>query len=55
MGMGGAVRILVVGTFGKEERPPQGQLWMEQSLHFTQIQSLFLQWFVNLMDALTFF
>ena len=50
MGMGAAVRILVVGTFGKEERPPQGQFWMEQSLHFTQIQ-----WFVNLMDALTFF
>ena len=25
-GMGGAVRFLVVGTIGKEERPPRGQL-----------------------------
>ena len=32
MGVGGAVRFLVVGTIGKEERPPQGQLWMEQYL-----------------------
>ena len=32
MGVGGAVRFLVVGTIGQEERPPQGQLWMEQCL-----------------------
>ena len=31
-GVGGAVRFLVVGIIGKEERPPQGQLWMEQYL-----------------------
>ena len=31
-GVGGAVRFLVVGTIGQEERPPQGQLWMEQCL-----------------------
>ena len=31
-GLGGAVRFLVVGTIGKEERPPRGQLWMEQCL-----------------------
>ena len=31
-GMGGAVRFLVVGTIGKEERPPPGQPWMEQCL-----------------------
>ena len=31
-GVGGAVRFLVVGTIGKEERPPPGQLWMEQCL-----------------------
>ena len=31
-GVGGAVRFLVVGTIGKEERPPRGQLWMEQYL-----------------------
>ena len=31
-GVGGAVRFLVVGTIGKEERPPWGQLWMEQCL-----------------------
>ena len=31
-GVDGAVRFLVVGTIGKEERPPQGQLWMEQYL-----------------------
>ena len=31
-GVGEAVRFLVVGTIGKEERPPQGQLWMEQYL-----------------------
>ena len=30
-GVGGAVRFLVVGTIGKEERPPRGQLWMEHS------------------------
>ena len=30
--VGGAARFLVVGTIGKEERPPQGQLWMEQHL-----------------------
>ena len=32
IGVGGTVRFLVVGTIGKEERPPQGQLWMEQYL-----------------------
>ena len=32
MGVGGAVRFLVVGTIGQEERPPLGQLWMEQCL-----------------------
>ena len=32
LGVGGAVRFLVVGTIGQEERPPQGQLWMEQCL-----------------------
>ena len=26
VGVGGAVRFLVVGTIGQEERPPQGQL-----------------------------
>ena len=31
-GVGGAVRFLVVGTIGQEERPPRGQLWMEQCL-----------------------
>ena len=31
-GVGGAVRFLVVGTIDKEERPPRGQLWMEQYL-----------------------
>ena len=31
-GVGGAVRSLVVGTTSKEERPPQGQLYMEQYL-----------------------
>ena len=31
-GVGGAVRFLVVGAIGKEERPPPGQLWMEQYL-----------------------
>ena len=31
-GVGGAVRFLVVGTIGKEGRPPRGQLWMEQYL-----------------------
>ena len=31
-GVDGAVRFLVVGTIGKEERPPWGQLWMEQYL-----------------------
>ena len=30
--VGGAVRFLVVGTIGQEERPPWGQLWMEQCL-----------------------
>ena len=35
LGVGGAVRFLVVGTIDKEERPPWGQLWMEQ--YFTQI------------------
>ena len=29
---GWAVRFLVVGTIGQEERPPRGQLWMEQCL-----------------------
>ena len=29
---GGAVRFLVVGTIGSEERPPRCQLWMEQCL-----------------------
>ena len=32
MGVGGAVRFLVVGTIGQGERPPRGQLWMEQCL-----------------------
>ena len=32
LGLGGAVRFLVVGTIGQRERPPQGQLWMEQCL-----------------------
>ena len=32
LGVGGAVRFLVVGTIGQEERPPRGQLWMEQCL-----------------------
>ena len=31
-GAAGAVRFLVVGTIGKKERPPRGQLWMEQYL-----------------------
>ena len=31
-GVSGAVRFLVVGTIGQEERPPRGQLWMEQCL-----------------------
>ena len=31
-GVDGAVRLLVVGTSGKEERPPRRQLWMEQYL-----------------------
>ena len=31
-GVGGAVRFLVVGTTRHEERPPRGQLWMEQCL-----------------------
>ena len=31
-GVGGAVRFLVAGTIGQEERPPRGQLWMEQCL-----------------------
>ena len=31
-GVGGAVRFVVVGTIGKEERQPRGQLWMEQYL-----------------------
>ena len=31
-GVGGAVRFLVVGTIGQEDRPPRGQLWMEQCL-----------------------
>ena len=31
-GVGGAVRSRVVGTIVKEERPPWGQLWMEQYL-----------------------
>ena len=38
MGWVGAVRFLVVGTIGKEERPPRGQLWMEQYL-FTGLSS----------------
>ena len=33
LGVGGAVRFLVVGTIGQEERPPRGQLWMEQFLY----------------------
>ena len=32
IGVGEAVRFLVVGTIGKEERPPRGQLWMVQYL-----------------------
>ena len=31
-GVGGAVRFLVVGTIGQRERPPRGQLWVEQCL-----------------------
>ena len=31
-GVGGAMRFLVVGTIGKEEKLPRGQLWMEQYL-----------------------
>ena len=30
--VGGAVRFLVVGTISQGERPPRGQLWMEQCL-----------------------
>ena len=36
-GVGGAVRFLVVGTIGQGERPPRGQLWMEQCLTSVQI------------------
>ena len=32
VGVGGAVRFLVVGTIGQGERPPRGLLWMEQCL-----------------------
>ena len=32
LGVGGAVRFLVVGTISQGERPPRGQLWMEQCL-----------------------
>ena len=32
LGVGGAVRFLVVGTIGQGERPPRGQHWMEQCL-----------------------
>ena len=32
LGVGGALRFLVVDTISKEERPPRGQLWMEQYL-----------------------
>ena len=32
VGVGGAVRFLVVGTIGQEERPPRDQLWMKQCL-----------------------
>ena len=35
-GVGGAVRFLVVGTIGEEERPRR-QLWMEQCLHRSNI------------------
>ena len=31
-GVCGAVRFLGVGTIGQEERPPRGQLWVEQCL-----------------------
>ena len=31
-GVGGTVRFLVVGTIDQEERPPLGQLWMEECL-----------------------
>ena len=31
-GVGRAVRFLVVGTIDKEERPPRGQLLMDQYL-----------------------
>ena len=31
-GVGEAVRFLVVGTISKEEKPPWGQLWVEQYL-----------------------
>ena len=32
IGVSGTVRFLVVGTIGQGERPPRGQLWMEQCL-----------------------
>ena len=35
LGVSGAVRFLVVGTIGQEERPLQGQLWMADSLLFS--------------------
>ena len=41
-GVGGAVGFLVVGTIGQEERPPQGQLWMEQCL--TSLKYLSIQY-----------
>ena len=31
-GVGGSVRFLVEGTISQEEKPPRGQLWMEQCL-----------------------
>ena len=31
-GVGVAVRFLVVGFIGQEEKPPRGHLWMEQYL-----------------------
>ena len=37
-GVGGAVQFLVVGTIGKEERPPQGQLWMEQYMYLIRLK-----------------
>ena len=52
--VGGAVRFLVMGTVGEEERPPRGQLWMDQylfhsitglsSTKYEQIRNIFGVW-----------